>query len=117
MMVDPITPLIYLYFALAFAGVAVALWVVMLVASGGRGPRLPRVGRLPRFVGPLLATLAVGLWAVGGVAYAVGGIRSEFFRAILPYAVAITAAAVCVTTGSASRFKQATEVSQVQERE
>ena len=41
MMVDPITPLIYLYFALAFAGVAVALWVVMLVASGGRGPRLP----------------------------------------------------------------------------
>lgn len=87
-------------FALLFAGCAVALWVMMLVVSGGRGPRLPRAGRLPRLVARVLAAVAAALWVVCGCGYAGGGSRSEVFRVTVPFAVALTAAAVGVRSSA-----------------
>jgi hypothetical protein len=93
--IDP-RPLFLLYLALLYAGVAIILWVVMLVLSGGRGPRLPRVGRLPPFVVRLLVAVAAVSWVVCLCAYAAAGSRSEVFRTALPCAVAFTVAAVSV---------------------
>jgi hypothetical protein len=85
-----------LYFSLLFAGAAVALWMATLVLSGGRGPRLPRVRRLPRLVVRSLVVAAAVLWVVCGCGYAGGGSRSVVFRTALPFAVALTVAAVSV---------------------
>lgn len=85
---------------LGFAAVGLAVWLFLFVGSGGRGPRVPRLGLLPRAVGPALAVAAAVLWAATG--WPGDPDRS---RAVLPYAAAATVAAVCALWPAARRGK------------
>ncbi|MBX9582290.1 MAG: hypothetical protein K2X87_18460 [Gemmataceae bacterium] len=89
---DPVRFVLILFW-LGFAAAGVAVWLFLVVGSGGRGPKVPRLGPLPRAVGLLLAAAAGVLWGVYAWAAAVEDERS---RAVLPYATAAAVAAVSV---------------------
>jgi hypothetical protein len=97
--VDIGLPILLLWFALIYCGAALILWLVISIA---RDPAHRRCARpIPWAFRRFFAVAAAILWAVCCWDYLEQGAGSRRFRAVVPYAIVLTAAA-CGVAGSSA---------------